>query len=87
MKTVPIHAIWQGGDIFPAVILQNDGVWMKYVQLGARDVRGAWLDKPTPHSAPSANNRGLNRRQDEAFRKIHAREIQHAVNLMKEITC
>lgn len=47
IATVPINTIWQGGDLFPAVILTDDGKYIEYILLGDRDVRGAWIEKPS----------------------------------------
>lgn len=81
MQTIPIHKIWRGGDLFDVVIVEDDGVWMKYVPLGARDVRGAWITHPTPRNGLSANNRGLVHRS-EAYRKANAKTLAYAAELL-----
>jgi hypothetical protein len=80
--TVQISTVYQGGDLFPAVILAEDDKWFQYILLGARDVRGAWIDKPSIRHAPKGNNRGAYSRQDQAFRTAFANSLQHAVNLL-----
>ncbi len=80
--TVLISTIWQGGDLFPAVIVTDDGRYIEYVLLGDRDVRGAWIDKPSIRHAPKGNDRGPYARQDTAFRTAHRANLQHAVNLL-----
>lgn len=82
IATVPINTIWQGGDLFPAVILTDDGKYIEYILLGDRDVRGAWIEKPSIRHAPKGNDRGAFARQDQGFRTAHMNNLQHAVNLL-----
>jgi hypothetical protein len=83
--TVQISTIWQGGDLFPAVIITDDGRWIGYVLLGDRDVRGAWIDKPSIRHAPKGNDRGAFTRQDQRFRMAYHANLQHAVNLLNGV--
>jgi hypothetical protein len=80
--TVQISTIWQGGDLFPAVILTDDDKYIEYILLGDRDVRGAWIDKPSIRRAPKGNDRGAYPRQDQHFRTAFHNSLQHAVNLL-----
>ena len=82
--TVLISTIWQGGDLFPAVIIKDDGRYIEYVLLGDRDVRGAWIDKPSVRHAPKGNDRGAFPRQDQRFRMAHHANLQHAARLLKQ---
>ena len=83
--TVQINTIWQGGDLFPAVILTDDNKYIEYILLGDRDVRGAWIDKPSIRPAPKGNDRGAYPRQDPAFRRANHVNLQHAVNLLNGV--
>jgi hypothetical protein len=82
IATVQISTIWQGGDLFPAVILTDDDKYIEYILLGDRDVRGAWIDKPSIRHAPKGNDRGAYPRQDQGFRTAFHNSLQHAVNLL-----
>ena len=83
--TVQISTIWQGGDLFPAVILIDDDKYVKYILLGDRDVKGAWIDKPGIRHTPKGNDRGAYARQDQAFRTAFHNSLQHAVNLLNGV--
>ena len=83
--TVQISTIWQGGDLFPAVILTDDDKYVEYILLGDRDVRGAWIDNPSIRHAPKGNDRGAYPRQDQAFRRANHASLQHAVNLLNGV--
>jgi len=80
--TVQISTIWQGGDLFPAVILTDDNKYIQYILLGDRDVRGAWIDKPSIRHAPKSSDRGAYPRQDQGFRTAFHDSLQHAVDLL-----